>query len=119
MATTINSKKPVAFFPGAFNKRESKLLESGFKAVVGADQETVTLTNGDGVNFASINAAGGNATLVLPNPAQCPNRCVFVRVEDSTAAALIEQADGTDVEADAAAGSYAYMSTGSAWVRVF
>lgn len=117
--STINSEKSQADFPGRFNKRECKASESIWKSKIGADSDNVTLTRGDGVNFVTIDGTSGNATLTVPNAAESKNRLVFIRCVDSTNTVLFQEADGTAIVADLAAGQYAYQCDGSSWLRVF
>lgn len=119
MATTINSEKINADFPGKFNKRESKLIGNNYKSVIGADDEDVTLAMGDGVNFVTLDGTSGAATLTVPNPAKEPNRLIFIRVVDSTNTVLFQDEDANAIVADLAAGQYVYQSNGSTYVRVF
>lgn len=120
MATIINSEKINAHFPGKFNKRESKLSESVFKSVIGADSEDITLEMGDGVNFVTANSTSAATTISLPEAHKAPNRLVFIRAINTGAFdLLLQESDGTAIDANLAAGQYAYQSNGSSYIRVF
>lgn len=117
MATKSNAQ---AFgnYPENFNKREARLIAAGYSLLQLDATETYAMSERDSFTHVTMAGTSGTTTLKMPPVASSHGRVVHVYVSDSTGTVLIEQADGTDLLADAAAGAYAFFCTESAWVRI-
>ena len=123
MANKYNSEGRVpSNYPGLFNARENRMITHNYSLVElapSAAPESFEIKSDDNVTHVSVDASSQNVTLVFPKPELSKGRVIKVYVIDSTSTVLIEEKDGTDIAADAAAGSYEYFCTGSEYKRVF
>jgi hypothetical protein len=116
--STTSHQQAFGNYPENFDKREARLIACGYSLLQVAATETYTMSATESYTHVTMAGTSGTTTLRLPPVANSLGRVVNVYVSDSTGTVLIEQADGTDLIADAAAGPYAFFCTSSAWVRV-
>src|SRR5210317_1969006 len=94
MATKYNIEGKIpSNYPGVFNARENKLISSNYSAIVGADEENVSLAAGDGITHVVVNCTTSSVEVVLPKAELSKGRLVSIKVDGASGVDVKEEGE--------------------------